>query len=111
MLRSISKDVIFCEIRSLSFHLSIILMSSVFHPQSSAKNKDLRIDWHQTPSTVTVAIYAKNYDPNVTCVYLTPVRMDLDVFFPADDFTYKKEIELGGVSCIVFRIFGNDAQK
>nr|XP_018900687.1 PREDICTED: cysteine and histidine-rich domain-containing protein 1 [Bemisia tabaci] len=65
--------------------------------ESSAKNKDLRIDWHQTPSTVTVAIYAKNYDPNVTCVYLTPVRMDLDVFFPADDFTYKKEIELGGV--------------
>ena len=33
-----------------------------------------RYDWHQTASHITVAVYAKKYDFNVSYVEVSPVR-------------------------------------
>ena len=33
-----------------------------------------RYDWHQTATHITVAVYAKKYDFNVSYVEVSPVR-------------------------------------
>ena len=73
-----------------------------------------RYDWHQTASHVTVAVYAKKYDPersylevrlylltcNVTVLptQLSPVRLVIHLVFPAENNnTFHLDIQLKGV--------------
>ena len=41
-----------------------------------------RYDWHQTATTVTVAIYAKKIDPARSVVEINPVRLRVHLYFP-----------------------------
>merc|ERR1712098_952865 len=47
------------------------------HKWVDDKGKEIscRYDWHQTATHVTVAIYAKKYDPEVSFVEVNPVRL------------------------------------
>ena len=40
----------------------------------SGKDMKCRYDWHQTATHITVAVYAKKYDFNVSYVEVSPVR-------------------------------------
>jgi len=56
-----------------------------------------RYDWHQTATHVTVAIYAKKYDPVKSFVDLSPVRLVAHLYFPADKGGFDLDLELKGV--------------
>jgi len=56
-----------------------------------------RYDWHQTATHVTVAIYAKKYDPAKSFVELSPVRLVAHLHFPADNGDFDLDLELKGV--------------
>jgi len=57
-----------------------------------------RYDWHQTATHVTVAVYAKKYDPERSYVELSPVRLVIHLVFPADNNnTFSLDLELKGV--------------
>lgn len=56
-----------------------------------------RYDWHQTATHVTVAVYAKKYDPDISFVELGPVRLVVDLKFPADNSSFRLDLELKGV--------------
>jgi len=57
-----------------------------------------RYDWHQTATHVTVAVYAKKYDPKRSYVDLSPVRLAIHLVFPAEnDNTFSLDLELKGV--------------
>lgn len=57
-----------------------------------------RYDWHQTATHVTVAVYAKKYNPVISYVELSPVRLVIHLVFPADDNnTFSLDLELKGV--------------
>ena len=59
---------------------------------------ECRRDWHQTPNTMTVAIYAKKYDPDTSSVEIGPVRMRVKIYFPEDDGVFNWDMELCGVN-------------
>ena len=56
-----------------------------------------RNDWHQTPDRVTIAIYCKKYDPDVSYVETGPVRLKTHVSFPEEAGVFDWDIELTGV--------------
>lgn len=56
-----------------------------------------RYDWHQTATHVTVAIYAKKYDPSVSFVELSPVRLRAHLFFPQEKGSFNLDLELRGI--------------
>jgi len=71
------------------------------------KGKDIscRYDWHQTASHVTVAVYAKKYDPSVSFVEVNPVRLVVHLHFPEENANFDLDLELKGIveveSCTV----------
>jgi len=56
-----------------------------------------RYDWHQTASHVTVAIYAKKYDPDTSHVEVGRVRLRVHLSFPENKGTFSLDTELGGL--------------
>jgi len=66
---------------------------------SDKKGADIkcRYDWHQTATHVTLAIYAKKYDPVKSFVDLSPVRLVAHLHFPADNGHFDLDLELRGV--------------
>jgi len=56
-----------------------------------------RYDWHQTATHITVAIYAKKYDPAKSFVELNPVRLVAHLFFPIENGIFDLDVELKGV--------------
>ena len=56
-----------------------------------------RYDWHQTATHITVAVYAKKYDPVKSYVDLSPVRLVAHLHFPADNTDFDLDLELKGV--------------
>ena len=56
-----------------------------------------RNDWHQTPDRVTIAIYCKKYDPDVSFVEVGPVRLRTHISFPEEAGAFDWELELTGV--------------
>lgn len=57
-----------------------------------------RWDWHQTPSTVTVAIYAKQYDYRRSFVKVNPVRLAVKLIFPLQgNSEFNIDLELRGM--------------
>lgn len=57
-----------------------------------------RWDWHQTPSTVVVAVYAKNYDYKRSFVKISPVRLIVKLVFPQQgNAEFNIDVELRGV--------------
>nr|ADD37910.1 Cysteine and histidine-rich domain-containing protein 1 [Lepeophtheirus salmonis] len=58
---------------------------------------ECRYDWHQTSNTVSLAIYAKKYDPNLSYVEFNPIRLVAHIFFPEQGGAFDMDIELNGV--------------
>jgi len=56
-----------------------------------------RYDWHQTATHVTVAVYAKKYDPLKSFVELNPVRLVAGLHFPVENGSFDLDLELKGV--------------
>merc|ERR550532_580022 len=56
-----------------------------------------RYDWHQTATHVTVAVYAKKYDPNMSYAELGPVRLVLHLHFPEENANFDLDLELKGI--------------
>lgn len=57
-----------------------------------------KMDWHQTPSTVVVVIYAKNYDYKNSFVQVNPVRLIVKIFFPQQKSSeFNLDLELRGI--------------
>jgi cysteine and histidine-rich domain-containing protein len=46
---------------------------------------------------VIIAVYAKKYDPAQSHVKLSPVRLDLSVYFPEEGGSFNLDVELAGV--------------
>ncbi|TRY77045.1 hypothetical protein TCAL_03854 [Tigriopus californicus] len=63
----------------------------------SEASVDCRFDWHQTATKVTVAIYAKKYDPRISFVEVGPIHLRAHVFFPAEDAAFDLDVELHGI--------------
>eukprot|EP00096_Caligus_rogercresseyi_P010452 TRINITY_DN3814_c0_g2_i1.p1 TRINITY_DN3814_c0_g2~~TRINITY_DN3814_c0_g2_i1.p1 ORF type:complete len:361 (-),score=74.88 TRINITY_DN3814_c0_g2_i1:50-1132(-) len=58
---------------------------------------ECRYDWHQTANTVTLAIYAKKYDPHKSFVEFNPIRLVAHIFFPEQGGAFDMDLELNGV--------------
>lgn len=57
-----------------------------------------RWDWHQTPSNVVVAVYAKNYDYKRSFVKVNPVRLIVKMVFPQqNNAEFNIDVELRGM--------------
>ena len=54
-----------------SANLCVLISNSSFF---SGKDMKCRYDWHQTATHITVTVYAKKYDFNVSYVEVSPVR-------------------------------------
>jgi cysteine/histidine-rich domain-containing protein 1 len=61
---------------------------------------DCRYDWHQTATHVTVAIYAKKYDPSVSYVEVNPIRLKAHLYFPQEKGSFNLDIELKGLIAV-----------
>lgn len=58
-----------------------------------------RYDWHQTATTVVLAIYAKMYHYASSTVKCSPVRLCIGLVFPQqNDAEFNMDLELRGVS-------------
>ncbi|XP_045132806.1 cysteine and histidine-rich domain-containing protein-like isoform X2 [Portunus trituberculatus] len=62
----------------------------------SKKVATCRYDWHQTPTHVCVAIYAKLCDPAITYVEVNPIRLNANIVF-ADANVFTLDVELRGI--------------
>ncbi|XP_050436241.1 cysteine and histidine-rich domain-containing protein morgana [Adelges cooleyi] len=56
-----------------------------------------RFDWHQTGPWVVVSIFAKKYNPNKSVVRLSAVGLSVELYFPAENSVFAKNIELYGI--------------
>ena len=66
--------------------------------QEGSAKVECRYDWHQTATHVTVAIYAKKYDPDISKIEAHSVRLRVHVYFPDQAGSFDLDLELGGVS-------------
>ncbi|CAD7085389.1 unnamed protein product [Hermetia illucens] len=65
---------------------------------ATTKKTSCRFDWHQTPSNVIVAIYAKLYDYEKSSILMNPIRLKVDLFFPDEvSGTFNIDLELRGL--------------
>ena len=66
---------------------------------------ECRYDWHQTATHVTVAIYAKKYDPDISKIEIHPIRLKVHVYFPEQAGAFDLDLELAGVrkSCHYYK--------
>jgi len=71
----------------------------VFQPKTASGENVVkcRYDWHQTASTVTVAIYCKRYDPFSSTVEVGPIRLRVAIHLPEEGGVFKIDAELKGV--------------
>jgi len=60
-------------------------------------NVECRHDWHQTATHVTIAIYGKKYDPEMSYIELSPVRMKCHIVYPEEGGCFNMDIELRGI--------------
>lgn len=58
---------------------------------------ECRFDWHQTATHVVIAIYGKKYDPDMSYVELSPVRMKCHIVYPEQGGCFDMDIELRGI--------------
>ena len=65
---------------------------------------ECRHDWHQTATHVTIAIYGKKYDPEMSYIELSPVRMKCHIVYPEEGGCFNMDIELRGVSFFLISI-------
>jgi len=56
-----------------------------------------RMDWHQTPLWVEVSIFAKNYDPDLSFVRLSSIKLSFELRFPSDNTMFIKTMSLYGI--------------
>ncbi|XP_060841453.1 cysteine and histidine-rich domain-containing protein morgana [Rhopalosiphum padi] len=56
-----------------------------------------RLDWFQTGPWVVLSIFAKKYDPNISFVKLSPVKLSVELYFPSDNSLFSKTMELYGI--------------
>jgi len=64
--------------------------------EGSAK-VECRYDWHQTASHVTVAIYGKKYDPDISKIEAHGIRLKVHVYFPEQAGAFDLDLELAGI--------------
>ena len=64
------------------------------------KKVTCRFDWHQTPSTVTITVYAKLADPTKTTIDANKVTAKLNVVFDAGMSYFNKSFVLRGVGVL-----------
>ena len=71
---------------------------------------ECRYDWHQTATHVTVAIYAKKYDPDISKIEIHPIRLKVHVYFPEQAGAFDLDLELAGVrkSCHYYKAILKD---
>ena len=93
-----------CALSMLSIIIIIIVAlmfgeSVVDAVQSDEVEKKVtcRFDWHQTPSTVTISVYAKIADPTKTTVETNKVTANLNIVFDAGNSCFNKSFVLHGV--------------
>ncbi|XP_054003684.1 cysteine and histidine-rich domain-containing protein morgana [Hylaeus anthracinus] len=65
--------------------------------KNTSKQKECRLDWHQTGTFVVVSIFAKRYKPNQSVIKLNPIRLSVDLLFAEDNSRYAIDLELRGV--------------
>lgn len=66
--------------------------------EGSADKIDCRWDWHQTPTSVVIAIYAKSYDYKKSFVKINPIRVIVKIIFPQQkNAEFNLDLELRGV--------------
>lgn len=58
---------------------------------------ECRYDWHQTATHVTIAIYAKKYDPDISKIGVNPIRLNAHVYFPEQAGAFNLDLELAGI--------------
>ena len=92
-------------------HLSpsepVIYIVLLIFQEGSAK-VECRYDWHQTATHVTVAIYAKKYDPDISKIEAHSVRLRVHVYFPDQAGSFDLDLELGGVSKSLSSTFSSE---
>lgn len=66
--------------------------------ETSSNEIACRWDWHQTPSNVVVAIYAKGYDYSKSFVKINPVRLAVKIVFNHEQKgEFNIDLELKGI--------------
>lgn len=66
--------------------------------QEEQTKVNCRWDWHQTPSTVVVTVYAKNYDYRKSFVKVSPIRLTVKLIFPQqENAEFNIDLELRGI--------------
>lgn len=63
---------------------------------------DCRIDWYQTGPWVVISIYAKKYEPKISFVKLSAIKLSVQLFFPLENLVFFKDMELYGVIYLLY---------
>ena len=79
---------------------------SFFQAEGGTEEVKCRYDWHQTATKVTVAIYAKKYDPDLSFVEVNPIRLKTHIYFPAEKGSFNLDLELRGVNILSLLFIG-----
>lgn len=75
------------------------LFASPATQSDESESLKCRYDWHQTATTVVLAIYAKMYHYAVSRVEVSGVRLRVALVFPQqNDAEFNMDLELRGVS-------------
>lgn len=72
---------------------------SIMLQQTETEQIKCRYDWHQTATSVVIAIYAKMYHYAKSYVKMNPIRLNVVLVFPQqNDSEFSFDLELRGVS-------------
>lgn len=88
--------------------LTIIILKEIFNQdiflQKTQGVTNCRLDWHQTGPWVVISIFAKKYDPKISFVKLSAVKLSVELFFPTENSIFSKIMELYGVFICFFNV-------
>uniref|UniRef100_A0A0B7A2J9 CS domain-containing protein n=1 Tax=Arion vulgaris TaxID=1028688 RepID=A0A0B7A2J9_9EUPU len=62
----------------------------VWHKTKASEEKQVRVDWHQTPTTVCISIFAKNAQPDKVQVQANQVKCQVSLVYDDGSSTYNK---------------------
>lgn len=100
-LKNVSRHTHTHSLATVSQPNSSTILSGACVQSDETESIKCRYDWHQTATTVVLAVYAKMYHYAKSSVKASPVRLAVNLIFPQqNDAQFSMDLELRGVSSL-----------